>query len=227
MDSTALICAEGMNYFYGDGALRRQVLCDITTEVRPGEIVILTGPSGSGKTTLLGLMGALRSMQQGSLKIFGQELNGAGESARRAVRRQVGYIFQSHNLLGALTAVQNVERGLALHRGLGAAERRRRCVAALEGVGLGGRAQAYPHQLSGGEKQRVAIARALVARPQVVLADEPTASLDRRSGREVIDIMHTLARQQHCAVLLVTHDNRILDVADRIVHLEDGRISSF
>ncbi len=227
MSAEPLIHVDRVSHYYGEGALRRQILFAVSASVHPGEIVILTGPSGSGKTTLLTLMGGLRSTQEGSLRILDQELKGASERALTAVRRQIGYIFQAHNLLEALTARENVARALALHPEVPRSERYTRSTAMLEAVGLGERIEYYPRQLSGGQKQRVAIARALVSRPKIILADEPTASLDKQSGREVVEIMHDLAKQQGCAVLLVTHDNRILDIADRIIHLEDGRISSF
>jgi putative ABC transport system ATP-binding protein len=221
------ITVENLSHHYGAGDLRKQILHDITTEIRAGEIVIVTGPSGSGKTTLLTLVGALRSAQEGSLRVLGQELCAASAATLESVRKQIGYIFQSHNLIDALTARQNVEMALHLHRRRFDGELRKRAVAMLEAVGLGQRADHHPNQLSGGQRQRVAIARALVSEPRILLADEPTASLDKQSGREVVDRIQTLAREQGAPVLLVTHDNRILDVADRIVHLEDGRLSSF
>jgi len=184
-------------------------------------------PSGSGKTTLLTLVGALRSAQEGSLRVLGQELRDASAAALESVRKQIGYVFQSHNLIDALTARPNVEVALRLHAHTGAAELRERAVAMLEAVGLAERIEHYPSHLSGGQRQRVAIARALVSEPRILLADEPTASLDKQSGRDVVDRIQTLAREQGVPVLLVTHDNRILDVADRIVHLEDGRLQSF
>ena len=187
----------------------------------------MTGPSGSGKTTLLSLVGGLRSVQDGSLKILGHELNGASRRRLAQVRRSIGYIFQAHNLLDSLTAVQNVEMSVRLHDDVSRTAARQRAVAMLGSVGLADRIHHYPDQLSGGQKQRVAIARALVSQPQVILADEPTAALDKQSGRDVVDLMYKLAKEQQCTVLLVTHDNRILDVADRIIHMEDGRLSSF
>jgi len=223
----APIQIEHVNHFFGDGALRKQILFDISTEIRTGEIVIVTGPSGSGKTTLLTLMGALRTVQDGSVRILGEELRGAAARVVGQVRTRIGYIFQAHNLLSALTATQNVQMALALHRGLSRAEMKRRAVEMLEAVGLGQRLDHMPNQMSGGQKQRVAIARALAARPRIILADEPTASLDKQSGRDVVTLMHDLAKRDGVTVLLVTHDNRILDVADRIIHLEDGRLQSF
>ncbi len=222
-----LIVVEGVNHYFGTGALRKQILCDVSTEVQSGEIVILTGPSGSGKTTLLTLVGGLRATQEGSVRILGQELRDAPEATLVSVRRKIGYIFQLHNLLDALTVTENVEMGLQKTLGLSTAAARTRALEMLASVGLEDRAGHYPDQLSGGQKQRVAIARALAGRPRIILADEPTASLDKQSGREVVDRIHDLAKQEGCAVVLVTHDNRILDIADRIIHLEEGRLSSF
>lgn len=216
-----------VNHYFGDGALRKQILFDVSTEIDAGEIVIVTGPSGSGKTTMLTLIGALRGVQEGSVRILGEELRGASARVVGRVRTQIGYIFQAHNLLEALTATQNVQMALYLHRALSGREVRRRAVEMLEAVGLGSRLDHFPSQMSGGQKQRVAIARALAARPRIILADEPTASLDKQSGRDVVTLMHDLAKREGVTVLLVTHDNRILDVADRIIHLEDGRLSSF
>jgi putative ABC transport system ATP-binding protein len=226
MSAEPLIAADGVSYHYGAGALRKQILFDVSAQVAAGEIVILTGPSGSGKTTLLTLMGALRAAQVGSLRVLGQELCGAAESTLVSVRRRIGFIFQAHNLINALTVRDNVRMGL---RGasLGRAESAKRAGEVLESVGLGERLRHHPDQLSGGQKQRVAIARALVGKPRIILADEPTASLDKQSGRDVVDRLHDLAKREGTAVVLVTHDNRILDVADRIVHLEEGRLSSF
>lgn len=215
-----------LNHYFGAGALRKPVLIDINLNVRPGEIVILTGPSGSGKTTLLTLIGALRSLQEGSLKILDQELNGASKQKFIQVRSQIGFIFQAHNLLKCLTAWENVCMSLKLHKHLSVNERRVRSISILNAVGLKDRVNYYPENLSGGQKQRVAIARALVSQPKLVLADEPTAALDSKSGRDVVDIMQRLAQEQRCAILLVTHDNRILDIADRIIHMEDGRLTS-
>ncbi|GIW43080.1 MAG: hypothetical protein KatS3mg077_0362 [Candidatus Binatia bacterium] len=227
MSAEATIQINGLSHFYGTGALRKQILFEVQADVKPGEIVIMTGPSGSGKTTLLTLIGALRSVQEGSLCVLGRELYRASRSVRAQVRRGIGYIFQAHNLLGSITAVENVEMALQLHRRHSARERRMQALQMLEAVGLEERAYHYPHQLSGGQKQRVAIARALVTKPRLILADEPTAALDKQSGREVVDLMYHLAKGQGCTVLLVTHDNRILDVADRIIHMEDGQLSSF
>lgn len=227
MTAQSPIIVEELNHSFGKGSLRKQILFDITTEIPEGEIVIVTGPSGSGKTTLLTLVGALRSAQEGSVKVLGEELCGAKPRILEKVRKQIGFIFQQHNLLEALTALQNVELGLRVSAGKAKTGRRKKAAEMLEAVGLGSRIKHKPHQLSGGQRQRVAIARALVAQPAMLLADEPTASLDKQSGREVVDRMKVLAKQHGTTILLVTHDNRILDIADRIVHLEDGRLSTF
>jgi putative ABC transport system ATP-binding protein len=227
MNTPAPILVEGLNHSYGKGELKKQILFDVSVEIRPGEIVIVTGPSGSGKTTLLTLVGALRSAQEGSVRILGEELLRAKPATLEKVRRQIGFIFQQHNLLAALTAVQNVELGIRASGRFPRSEHRERAMQMLNEVGLGERIHHRPDQLSGGQRQRVAIARALAAEPAMVLADEPTASLDKQSGREVVDRMKFLAREQGTTILLVTHDNRILDVADRIVHLEDGCLSTF
>ncbi len=220
----SVISIENLNHYFGSGQLRKQVLADINLEIKAGEIVLMTGPSGSGKTTLLTLTGGLRSGQEGSLKILGEQMVNANDRKRMMVRRQIGYIFQAHNLHGSLTALQNVRMGLEVHPEFSAAEMKVRSAEVLEHVGLGDRVNYYPADLSGGQKQRVAIARALVSRPKIILADEPTAALDSKSGREVVELMQNLAKEQHCTILMVTHDNRILDIADRIVHMEDGQL---
>jgi putative ABC transport system ATP-binding protein len=227
MGGSEPIRIEGLNHAYGRGALRKQILFDISVEIPQGEIVIVTGPSGSGKTTLLTLVGALRSAQEGSVIVLGEQLRGAKPRTLERVRRQIGFIFQQHNLLGALTAAQNVALGARVAGEGSRARQGRRARQMLEAVGMGERLDHRPEELSGGQRQRVAIARALVGRPAMVLADEPTASLDRESGREVVELMERLAREEGATILLVTHDNRILDVADRIVHLEDGRLTTF
>lgn len=214
-----------LNHHYGQGALRRQVLFDIDLEVQPGEIVIMSGPSGSGKTTLLTLIGCLRSAQAGRIEVLGADLCGASNRRLVQVRSQIGYIFQAHNLLNFLSARQNVRMSLELHPQFSRPQAQAQVEASLAAVGLADRIDAYPETLSGGQKQRVAIARALVGNPKLVLADEPTASLDKQSGREVVELMQRLAKEQGCPILMVTHDHRILDIADRIVHMEDGRLN--
>ncbi len=220
--SQPAIAVEQLDHFFGTDALRKQVLFDINLAIAAGEIVLLTGPSGSGKTTLLSLMGGLRSPQAGSLRILGTELVGAANNIAVEARRFCGYIFQAHNLHSSLTAQENVMMGLEVHGIYSRAARRDRAVEILAEVGLDDRTQYYPENLSGGQKQRVAIARALVSHPKIVLADEPTAALDKQAGRDVVDLMQKLAKEQGCTILMVTHDNRILDVADRIIYMEDG-----
>ncbi len=219
-----VIKIQDLNHYYGHRDLRNQILFDINLAIRAGEIMIMTGQSGSGKTTLLTLIGALRSVQEGSLKFLNHELCGASNAKAVQIRRQIGYIFQAHNLLDFLTARQNVQMSLELHKNISPLAAKKQSEAILEAVNLGNRINYYPSDLSGGQKQRVAIARALVSHPKMVLADEPTAALDSKSGRDVVNLMQKLAKEQNCAILIVTHDNRILDIADRIIHMEDGHL---
>jgi putative ABC transport system ATP-binding protein len=220
------IALQGLNHWYGKGDTRRQVLQGIDLCVAPGEVVLLTGPSGCGKTTLLTLVGALRQVQEGSVQVLGHQLAGAGQRQRQQLRRSIGMIFQGHNLLRCLTAEQNVQMGADLLPGLSYRARRDQAREWLRAVGLGAELHKLPHDLSGGQKQRVAIARALAAHPRLLLADEPTAALDSRTGREVVELLQRLAQEQGCAVLMVTHDPRILDIADRLLRMEDGRLRS-
>jgi putative ABC transport system ATP-binding protein len=218
------VIIQNVHHAYGKGQLSKPVLLDINLKIESGEIIILTGPSGSGKTTLLTLMGGLRSLQQGSLSILGQELLGATKAQLVQLRSRIGYIFQAHNLLDCLTAQENVRMALRLQKHMSYDERTEKATAMLKALGLGHRVDYRPDDLSGGQKQRVAIARALVTQPKLILADEPTAALDSKSGREVVELMQHLAHEQGCTILLVTHDNRILDIAHRIIHMEDGRL---
>ncbi len=215
---------KNLNHYFGQQSLKTQILFDINLKIKYGEVVIMTGPSGSGKTTLLSLIGGLRSSQEGSLKVLNQELHGASNDQLVQIRRHIGYIFQAHNLLEFLTARQNVQVALEIHKEISPQDARFKSEAILQDVKLHNRVNYYPHDLSGGQKQRVAIARALVSHPKLVLADEPTAALDSKTGREIVELMQRLAKQQECAILMVTHDNRILDIADRIIHMEDGRL---
>jgi len=220
-----VISIKNLNHYYGKGALKKQILFDINLDIYAGEIVIMTGPSGSGKTTLLSLIGGLRSVQEGSLKFLSEEVFGASQNKLVQMRRNIGYIFQAHNLLGFLTAKQNVQMAVELNDRVSQAEAIAKSEMMLRAVGLEERINYYPDNLSGGQKQRIAIARALVNRPPLVLADEPTAALDKQSGRDVVEIMQSLAKNQGTTILLVTHDNRILDIADRIVEMEDGLLT--
>ena len=219
-----MVVMQGINHFFGKGHLRKQILFDINLTLGKGEVVILKGPSGSGKTTLLTLIGGLRSAQSGSLNVFGKELVGAKKKQLIQIRRHVGYIFQAHNLLESLSARQNVQMAVELHNHYSSQQAKQKAIAMLESVWLGDHLNYQPHNLSGGQKQRVAIARALVSHPKMILADEPTAALDSKSGHDVVELMRQLAREQGSTILIVTHDNRILDVADRIIELEDGRL---
>jgi putative ABC transport system ATP-binding protein len=223
MCNQPLVSINKLNHYFGKGELRKQVLFNINLEVFPGEILIMTGPSGSGKTTLLSLIGGLRSAQEGSLKVLGQEINAATQKELIHIRRKIGYIFQGHNLLDFMTAEQNVRMSVELHKN-SLQEARSKTVAILKLVGLEERINYYPHNLSGGQKQRIAIARALVNHPPLIIADEPTAALDGQTGRNIVELMRNLAKEQKCAILMVTHDSRILEFADRIIHMEDGHL---
>ncbi|MGO4915909.1 ATP-binding cassette domain-containing protein [Pseudogemmobacter sp. W21_MBD1_M6] len=214
----------GLNHWFGTGEASKQAIFDVNLTVKRGSLTVLMGPSGSGKTTLLTLMGCLRDVQDGSVRLLGHELNGADRALNEALRRRLGFIFQAHNLHGSLTAVQNVLMGLLVH---GALDHERQMAAArhaLTLVGLADRMNYLPANLSGGQKQRVAVARALVGNPDVVFADEPTAALDRESGATVVNMLKKLGQVRGTTTVMVTHDNRILDLADRVVTLEDGRI---
>jgi len=222
----AAVVVDNLSHAFGQGEMRRAVLQNISFSIEPGEVVLLTGPSGCGKTTLLTLIGALRTVQQGEVSVLGQSLHGAGRRRRQQVRRRIGMIFQGHNLLRCLTAEQNVQMGADLLPDLSYRARRDEARQWLRAVGLEDHMAKVPHDLSGGQKQRVAIARALAANPRLLLADEPTAALDSRTGREVVELLRRLAREQSCAVLMVTHDPRIVDVADRLLQMEDGRLKN-
>ena len=216
---------QGVNFFFGEGETRNQVLFDNDLEIAPGEIVIMTGPSGSGKTTLLTLLGALRTLQDGSIQVLGQELGELSSEQLVHVRKGIGFIFQAHNLFESLTAFQNVRMALELkEQAKGQMTERAREL--LTELGLEARMTYKPEQLSGGQRQRVAIARALANRPKLILADEPTAALDEKSGAKVMELLQRLAREEGCTSLIVTHDNRILKVADRIVNMVGGHIKS-
>ena len=215
-----VIHAQGLVHAYGSGTVRVPVLHDITFSIAPGELVALLGPSGSGKTTILSLVGCLRSVQGGRVRLLGQELYGADRQTLTLMRRRIGFIFQSHNLHQSLTACENVQMGLVVreHSEIEA------CRHVLDLVGLGDRLDFLPQNLSGGQKQRVAIARALVSNPALILADEPTSALDSKTSSDVIGLFRRLADQQGMAGLIVTHDSRILEFTDRSIFLEDGCI---
>jgi putative ABC transport system ATP-binding protein len=209
---------------YGSGETTFRALKGVSLEVRRGELLLLMGPSGSGKTTLLQVLGGLLQPTAGELWLRERDLARAGADERgRLRRRHFGFVFQAYNLFPTLTATENVAVALDL-QGLGKRAATARARELLVSVGLEGRLDAYPAQLSGGQKQRVAIARALAVDPDVVLADEPTAALDSTSGARVVELFRELADQQGRAVVVVTHDPRILSAGDRIITLEDGRV---
>jgi putative ABC transport system ATP-binding protein len=216
---------EDLNFFFGEGESRNQVLFDNRIEIGAGQLVVMTGPSGAGKTTLLTLVGTLRSVQEGRIDVLGQNLSGLGRRELVGMRRNVGFIFQMHNLFDALSAYENVKMAMQLGD-CPVSEMRQRGIAILDRLGLGNRVDYKPRSLSGGQRQRVAIARALVNRPKLVLADEPTAALDRESAHKVVDLLKETTIDQGSTVVMVTHDHRIIEKADRLVHMVDGRIAS-
>lgn len=224
MIEDAAIEVQGLNHFFGSGEARKQAIFDIDLSVVRGSLTILMGPSGSGKTTLLTLIGCLREVQQGSVRVLGHELYGSDEATLVGLRRRLGFIFQAHNLHESLTAAQNVLMGLQVHGGVNAAKGRRAAHHILDLLGLADRRDYLPGNLSGGQKQRVAVARALVSNPEIVLADEPTAALDKASGHTVVEMLKALGQTRGTTTVMVTHDPRILEMADRVITLEDGRI---
>lgn len=221
-----VIDIHNLSFSFGSGALTQPVLKNVTISIDKGEIVLITGPSGSGKTTFLTIIGGLRQASHGSVKVLDQQLINSDEQVKVKIRQQIGYIFQQHNLLKSLTALQNVSMTLEMHNKLTEQQRLSRAAEMLIAVGLGERLDYKPDQLSAGQRQRVSIARALVGQPKIVLADEPTASLDKQSGYEAVSILKRLAKESQTTILLVTHDYRILDIADRVVELEDGIIKN-
>jgi len=218
----AAVRVKDVNFAFRRGETRSPVLFDITFEIAARQLVILNGPSGAGKTTLLTLVGALRSVQEGRIEVLGRDLSRLGPGELAKVRRNIGFIFQTHNLFEALSAYKTAMQLV----GYPPAEMRRRGVEILERLGLGERIDHKPRSLSTGECQRVAIARALVNRPRLILADEPTAALDRASTFKVLDLLRETTAEHGAAILMVTHDQRIIECADRLIRLVDGRIVS-
>lgn len=224
MGDDPVVEVRGLNHWFGTGDARKQAMFDIDLTLPRGSFTVLMGPSGSGKTTLLTLIGCLRSVQEGSVKLLGHELHGAEAEDLTRLRQRLGFIFQAHNLHESLTARQNVIMGAQVGGGVPDDVAGEAAARALGLVGLSDRIDYLPANLSGGQKQRVAVARALVGNPALVLADEPTAALDKDSAADVVDLLKRMGEARGTTTLLVTHDNRILDRADRILTLEDGRI---
>lgn len=218
------ISVSGLNKAFGTGSARTMALDNVSLDVHPGELVLLMGPSGSGKTTLLSIMGCILRPDSGRLLIHGQDVAGLSETELCRVRLEhIGFIFQNYNLFPTLRAVENVMVALDL-KGIRGPQARSRAAEVMESVGLGSKLDSLPEDLSGGQKQRLAFARALVSDPGIILADEPTAALDSVNGRLVIGLLRDLALTHGRCVVVVTHDNRIFEFADRIVRIEDGRI---
>lgn len=223
---TRSILAKGVEMAFQSGQQRFQVLQGIDLEIRSGDIQLLMGPSGSGKTTLLSILAGLLTPTMGKVYLLGEEITKMSRTKLARFRRQnIGFIFQDFNLFPALTAAENIETVLNI-KGIRGKVARYQAQALLEQVGLGLKANQKPGDLSGGQKQRVAIARALAGNPRLIMADEPTAALDSHSGHTVIELLRHLAKEGGCTVLMVTHDPRIIDVADRVAYLEDGILRS-
>ena len=217
--------AISVDYTYGSGSAQRQVLSGNDFTLKAGEIVVMTGPSGSGKTTLLTLIGALRAIQGGSIQVLGQSLGDLSSKQRQQLRKNIGFIFQDHNLFESMTARQTLELTMQLFRERYSPEDKKNIPEGmLEKLGLGERIESLPGNLSTGQKQRVAIGRALINNPRLILADEPTAALDKGSGEKVMQLLRQRADEDQASVLIVTHDPRILEFADRIIEMMDGRI---
>ena len=220
------IAVRQLTKMYAEGAAGTYALRGVDLEVHAGELLLLVGPSGSGKTTLLSIMGAILTASSGSVRIAGREIVGLREKELPAIRLEnIGFVFQGFNLFPTLTAGENVELMLDL-KGMSGALAKRRAQELLDQVGLGGKYGSFPADMSGGQKQRVAIARALAGEPGIILADEPTAALDSHTGRNVMEMMSELAHKRGRAVVIVTHDSRVLSFADRIVRIEDGAIAA-
>ncbi len=219
------VVASGIEMIFQSGAERFQALRGIELEIFSDDLELLMGPSGSGKTTLLSILSGILTPTAGTVELLGQEITGLSRGKLAKFRlKNIGFIFQDFNLFPALTAQENVEAVLNL-KGIRRQAAKHQAQQLLEQVGLADKVKSLPRDLSGGQKQRVAIARALAGSPRLIMADEPTAALDSQNGHAVIELLRKLAKEEDCTVLMVTHDPRIMDVADRIVYLEDGMIS--
>jgi putative ABC transport system ATP-binding protein len=226
MSSNALVNIADVHKFFKRGSERVDVLNGVNLTVPQGDFLALMGPSGSGKTTLLNLMGGLDTPTSGSVEVAGVRIDKLGGGALSKWRSQnIGFVFQLYNLLPVLTAQKNVELPLLLTH-LSGSERRKRSEIALKLVGLADRARHLPRQLSGGQEQRVGIARAIVTDPTLLLCDEPTGDLDRKSGDEILELLHTLNRDHGKTIVMVTHDPRAAERATRTIHLEKGTLMS-
>ena len=216
----------GLTKTYAEGEAAIRALNDVAIDLCSGELALIVGPSGSGKTTLLSILGCILRPTSGTLRVMAHDVTTLPEPDLPSIRRDhIGFIFQGFNLFPTLSAQANVALALDV-RGVPRRAAHDRAALLLEQVGLGAKRHAFPADLSGGQKQRVAIARALAADPPIILADEPTAALDSQSGRVVMELLQRLAHQRGRAVVIVTHDNRMLGYADRIVKMEDGRITA-
>lgn len=224
--SRKAVVAEGIEMTFRSGAVASPVLQGVNLEISYGEIQLLMGPSGSGKTTLLSILAGILTPTEGQVYLLGHEITGMSKEALAKFRlNNIGFIFQGFNLFPALTAVENVEVALRM-KGIRGRTAKQEARELLQQVGLADRMTYLPRDLSGGQKQRVAIARALAGNPRLIMADEPTASLDSHSGHTVIELLRDLAKESNRTVLMVTHDPRLIDVADRVTHLEDGVLVS-
>ena len=222
-----MIRLDSVGKVYGSGAGRAIALEGISIEIGRGRFAVVAGPSGSGKTSLLNLIGAIDEPSSGTVQIDGVDLRNRTKDQLADLRlRKIGFIFQNFNLVPVLSAAENVELPLLFKKGLDAQERSRRVGGALERVGLGDKAARRPAELSGGEQQRVAVARALAGDPAIVLADEPTANLDHETGAAVIELMHELNRENGTTFLYATHDAELIRLADHVIRLRDGRLST-
>ena len=224
--SEKVIAVRGVTKVFEEGSQRVEVLKGVSLEIAPGEVVALEGPSGSGKTTLLSIMGCILTPTRGQVAVDGEPVDMTRPDALRDVRRRsIGFVFQQYNLFPALTAIENVEYSLNV-RGVGGRRARAEAERVLERVGLGDRLNFLPRDLSGGQKQRVAIARALAGSPRVILADEPTANLDTAVGEQVLELFRDLAKKENKGLVIVTHDPKVREVADRVVGIRDGRLAA-
>lgn len=224
--TTGAILAKDVKMEVQSGQQRLTILKEVHWSVQPGDVALLMGPSGSGKTTLLSILAGLLTPTSGSVRLLGEEITSMSRRKLAQFRREnLGFIFQDFNLFPAMTALENVETALNV-KGIRGKEARKQAETLLEQVGLGDRMKQLPRNLSGGQKQRVAIARALTGHPALIMADEPTAALDSQRGHAVMELLRRLAKEEGCTVLIVTHDPRLMDLADRIAYMEDGMLKT-